>query len=272
MQINRVLGYFYTKVFIAIIPGRTYSNIAVIHVKGSSILKHYTRKFEGIEFNTAMQLFVNEAAQFSPLAFTALLSDASDQGAIATCSKQQASQFMDVMLTESICLEERWMMYLSRDTLYQLQERYRTVGLDFVFSPFALIKQFYSKPIAEELALFILNEESSIALAVFDHNEFHFADYTLMDQRFSVSEKGVNVENDAPLRYESIEKMLDTYYNDVRIKSSFIEKIYLADAHLSSSSLASLLEEGLFTNLERNRVDVAFETARLAAREVGYAV
>ncbi len=277
-----LLGYFYTKVFIAIVPGHRHSEIAVLSVKGSSIVQHDTRKFEGVDLNAAMQSFIDEAAQLSPLFFTVLLSDAKEQGAIPTCSKQHAGQFTDVLLPEYVCVDERWMIYLSRDALYHLQERYRSIGLDYIFSPFTLLKQLYEKQIKEEHALFILNEGSSVALAVLDHGEFQFASYEVIEQlppAVSDHKKDVMDEllddldigefDDTPLRFKAIEKALETYYHDVRFKSTFIEKIYFADTKERSEHIVSLLKDELFIDVEQKSIDIAFEVARLAAREAG---
>jgi len=279
MQISKVLAYFYTKVFIGIVHGRAQTDITVLTVRGSSISHHYTRKFDGIECSDAMQTFIEEAAELSPLFFTAVLCDAAEQGAIPTCSKQHAGQFTDVDFLESICFDEKWMMYLSRDALYHLQERYKRIGVDFIFSPFALIKQLYKEQISREHALFILNEETSVSLAVFDKGEFQFAAYEKIEpqphdvtEKIELSDLSSEKQDDTPKRFKSIEKILDTYYHDARYKSSFIEKIYLADTQKSTNTLVTLIKNELFINVEHASIDLAYEVAKLAATEAKYAL
>ncbi len=268
MQISKVLAYFYTKVFIGIVHGRAQTDITVLTVRGSSISQHYTRKFDGIECSDAMQTFIEEAAELSPLFFTAVLCDAAEQGAIPTCSKQHAGQFTDVDFLESICFDEKWMIYLSRDALYHLQERYKRIGVDFIFSPFALIKQLYKEQISREHALFILNEETSVSLAVFDKGEFQFAAY----EKIGVSDLSSEKQDDIPKRFKSIEKILDIYYHDVRYKSSFIEKIYLADTQKNTDTIVTLMKNELFIDVEYVSIDLAYEVAKLAATEAKYAL
>ncbi|RLA73103.1 MAG: hypothetical protein DRG24_01095 [Epsilonproteobacteria bacterium] len=268
MQISKVLAYFYTKVFIGIVHGRAQTDITVLTVRGSSISHHYTRKFDGIECSDAMQTFIEEAAELSPLFFTAVLCDAAEQGAIPTCSKQHAGQFTDVDFLESICFDEKWMIYLSRDALYHLQERYKRIGVDFIFSPFALIKQLYKEQISREHALFILNEETSVSLAVFDKGEFQFAAY----EKIGVSDLSSEKQDDIPKRFKSIEKILDIYYHDVRYKSSFIEKIYLADTQKNTDTIVTLMKNELFIDVEYASIDLAYEVAKLAATEAKYAL
>ena len=272
MNISKVLGYFYTKVFIAIVPDGVHTNIGILSVRGSST-QHNTRKFDGVKFNAHMNSFIEEYSQLSPLTYIALLSDVSGQGALPTCSKQQAGQFVDLIVSEYLCIDDGWMIYILRDELYQLQERYKMLDHDLIFSPFALIKQLYGEKLNGEPALFILNEESAIALAVFDHGVLHFASYEKIDPEFPPSiENTASNQDDRSKRYKIIEKTLDTYYHDLRFKSSFVNKIYLADTGDSSDTLIIELEVELFIDVEVMIVDIAYETARLAALEVGYAV
>ena len=288
MQLKRMMEHFYLKVFIGIALTHAYTEISVVLMRGKSVHKQLKRKFEGTEPTEEMLEFIRDASEQSPLFYTALLCDVVEQGAIPTCSKQQVKRFLDVSDYEQLCHDNIWMTYVSKASLYQRLEMFKNIGLDFVFSPFSLLSLFYREKIEKEDALFILSDATSLALAVFVNGELRFAAYDKVERQtrplLPVEDSEIDELHaifmdlqeddfdDTSVRFKSIEKRLQEYYHDERYASEFIEKIYLADSRISADGLTEMLEDQLFAAVELTKIDLAFETAKLASMEAEYAV
>jgi len=272
MALNKLLTSFYDKTFIAIIPQKAQTIVGVVIVKNSRIKSQYTRTFDSADGHEELQLFVEEAAALSPLFYTALLSNTQDQGALPSCAQEHLNDFTDLLFTEQICCDDQWMIYHSRDALYTLQESYKHFGLDFIFSPFSLLKELYTAQTKNKYTLFMLAQADSITFVVFDNNSFEFGHYTKIPPSLT-SETDTKDAFNTSAYFSAVENVLETYYHDIRYKGAFIEKIYLTLVQKEApATFVKRLEDELFMDIEVQTVDIAYETAKLAAKEAGYAL
>lgn len=71
------------------------------------------------------------------------------------------------------------------------------------------------------------------------------------------------------LRFELIQKTLETFYASEQCRNRFVETVYIADGYGSGSELKHYLEEELFLNVLIRRIDVGDEVIALAMSEEG---
>jgi len=58
-----------------------------------------------------------------------------------------------------------------------IEKVYEKIGVDFIFSPFVVLANFFKDKINSHLAMFILIEEGAISLSIFNNSELLYGDY-----------------------------------------------------------------------------------------------
>ncbi|MCD6172294.1 MAG: hypothetical protein J7J96_00710, partial [Sulfurimonas sp.] len=94
--------------------------------------------------------------------------------------------------SEYKCYKDKWTYYTSKNDLYGIEKVYEKIGVDFVFSPFVVLANFFKDKIDTHLAMFILIEENSISLSVFDNSELLYAEY--FDTQMEIDEISVLID------------------------------------------------------------------------------
>ena len=172
---------FYHKVFINIIVERSSTIVHVdIHGKSGEIASTQER-FETTQLSDEMYEFINGYFKESPYAYISFLDTSNEQGALPTCEKNKLTFYKDLSTSEYKCIDKKWTIFTSKTDLYALEKTYESIGIDFIFSPFVVLCTFFSDKIDKSLALFVLIEDDSIAVAVFEHSQLLYAEYLDME-------------------------------------------------------------------------------------------
>ncbi|OHD93329.1 MAG: hypothetical protein A2019_03390 [Sulfurimonas sp. GWF2_37_8] len=178
-----MFGSLYLKVFVNIILKRSETTVYIELFSNKNIIKNIEETFTTKSINEKMLDFILEYTNESPFYYISILDTSSAQGAIPTCSKNQIGIFHDVTSSEHRCFKEKWSYFTSREDLYALEKTYKPIGIDFVFSPFVMLAEFFKDKIDSHLAMFILVEEKYLSLAVFDKSELLFARHMDVQKR-----------------------------------------------------------------------------------------
>ncbi|WP_226962155.1 hypothetical protein [Sulfurimonas marina] len=171
----------YLKVFINIIVERSSTTIHVeVHSKTNEV-SHYEHVFQSTKLTEEIYEYITSHISESPYYYISFLDTSHEQGALPSCDKNKLSQYQDLSTTEYRCINKSWTTYTSKTDLYELEKKYEDIGIDFIFSPFVVLTKFFKDKIDKNLAMFVLIEDSSLSLAVFENSELLFAEHLDME-------------------------------------------------------------------------------------------
>jgi len=222
---GKIIASLYDKVFINIVSQYT-KTVLYIEVVGSKGVKSRVYK----EFSHTQPFhdivhFVQEYQRISPFSYVSFL-DASDmQGALPTCDKERLSYYYDLSTSLVQCYENRWLYYTSKSDIEALKKSYETFGVDFVFSPFLLVHNFFQDKVGGDVGLYVLIEHHAISLTIFKENQLLFAKYLEVEHPGDVihfeDEEGLNIEDEESL--EDLDEGIDL--EDIEIDDDEIETL-----------------------------------------------
>ena len=138
--------------------------------------------FDTMSVNVQMHDFIAALYKESPFCYISLLDNSQTQGALPTCSVSEMGKYCDINTSEYRCYDDNWAFYTSEYDLEALKQEYGSVGVDFIFSPFALLTQFFKDKIGTTLSLFVLVQEGGLAFGVFDHAKLLYGEYLSMQK------------------------------------------------------------------------------------------
>ncbi len=176
-MIGKILEALYTKVFINIIVKSSQTTVYVEVCSNSNVVNTLEKTFDTTTINAKMYEFIKACKKESPYYYISVLDKSAAQGAIPSCDASAMSKYSDVSPAKSICCSNKWSVYTSEYDLSLLENDYRSIGVDFIFSPFLIMSRFFKDKIESTMAMFILVEENHISLAVFDNSKLLYAEY-----------------------------------------------------------------------------------------------
>lgn len=179
-MISKLLEALYTKVFINIIVENMQSVVYVEVCSGKNVLQSVHKIFETTTINSRMYEFIQTYSKESPFCYISLLDKSPLQGAVPTCVAKEMNKYCDINSSEYLCFSKNWAFYTSEYDLEATKHEYRSIGIDFIFSPFAIMANFFKDKIDNTLAMFVLVEDNYISFSVFDNSKLLYAEYLNM--------------------------------------------------------------------------------------------
>lgn len=170
-----MLERFYQKIFVAIVPVENGHEVTVIRTKNKKVLFKEHKHFEDREPSKGFFTYIQKMIEQSPLYYISILNPDSNQGAIEGCLSQSMTQEGEVGSTKIVCRNKQWALFASLRELERLEGRYAAVGLDFIFSPFSLIENFFADKIGGDFAMYALAQKESLSVAFFGNGKLEFA-------------------------------------------------------------------------------------------------
>lgn len=215
-MLSKLFESLYNKVFINIVVGRSQTIVYIEECSKNSVLKTHSKSFDTLGINNKMHEYIDSFSSESPFHYISILDTSSSQGAIPTCSSREMSVFHNLESSKYICHKNQWAFYTSKPDLELLQENYSKIGVDFIFSPFVILSNFFKDKIDAHLALYILIEDNNITICVFDNSKLLFGEHIdmehddneelMMDEN---SEDDIDLELEGSIDLEDIDAMSD---------------------------------------------------------------
>ena len=172
---DRIFEAMYAKVFINIIVKR-FTTLVYIEIDSKKgVQSSLEKEFESVEFNDAMYEFIQEYVKESPYFYVTVLDTSSQQGAVPTCSKNRIDYYALVENIEYKCQNKTWAFYTTHDAIVSIKKKYATVGVDYIFSPYAILSDFFKDKIDSHLALYILVQENYLSIAIYENSQLLYA-------------------------------------------------------------------------------------------------
>jgi len=178
--LNKFKKFLYNEIYVNILQNSNDTLIFIEEVNFKGDSQHYEKLFKStdkVKIDEYIQSYVNH----SPINYVSILDPSLSQGAAPTCSSSEIKRYCESGEYEQICINESWSYYSSKFDLIELQGRYKTSGLDFIFSPFHMLHDFFKDKTKGEIALYVLVNEDYMALSVFEDSQLMFA--SLLDMQ-----------------------------------------------------------------------------------------
>ncbi len=180
-----MLGKFfeslYLKVFVNIVVKNSTTDVYVELCSSAGVVDNVEDSFNTTKMSEEMLDFISSFTRESPFSYVSFLDMSNSQGAIPTCSKNRLAYYHDMSASEYKCHNKKWTYYTSKSDLYEIERKYKEIGVDLVFSPFSIIANFFKDKVDSSLAMYILIQEGFVSLAVFDNSELLFAQHLDME-------------------------------------------------------------------------------------------
>ena len=177
-MIDRLLQTLYNKLFINIVLDGKESSVYIelcSNGKNLELLKNAQQTFQTESVNIKMLEFIESYTRETPYFYLSVLDTSSSQGALPTCDATKFSLFGEIGECESRCVGQKWSYYTQKSELKALINKYERVGVDFVFSPFAILSRFFKDKVETSFALFVLIQQEQVTLSVFSEGALLFA-------------------------------------------------------------------------------------------------
>jgi len=215
--LEKIFESIYNKVFVNIVVDGAKSSVYIEMSSSSapySEIKSASRIFETEKLSPKLLEFVESYTKETPYFYISFLDNSLSQGALPTCKKDEMPRYADITQSKHRCVDEQWSCYTSQADFDAMQRRYAEIGVDFIFSPFSILRDFFKDKILNAFAMYALVQTSSISLAVFENGKLIFAEHLDMhhmieedrlsgddlDESLDLDEEidleGVNVDDD----------------------------------------------------------------------------
>jgi len=196
-MLSKFFNILYLRVFVNIVVGhsKTMVYIEVLNHK-NKVVDYDHDSFNTIQLNSEMFQYIENAIKESPFYYISVLDNSVSQGAIPTCDKHKLEDFHDLSDSEYRCYKNKWIYYTDKGDIYNIEKKFQSLGLDFIFSPYVVLANFFKDKIDTHLAMFILLEESLITLSVFNKSELLYAEHFDISSEFDNDVLSIDESND----------------------------------------------------------------------------
>ena len=168
----------YTKVFIGIVVFDMKSKIYVeLLDRHNNITNVIVKDFNSLVVDDEMYVFISKFINKTPFYYISVLDNSTPQGMIATCLEEELSNRIDLDIFHHTCYKDKWAFYVAKQDIDILKNNYIKIGLDFIFSPFAVMVEFFKDKLDDEMVLFILMQDDSYAMSIFDEGKLLYSDH-----------------------------------------------------------------------------------------------
>lgn len=199
-MISKLFASLYTRVFVNIVVESSQSFVYVEVCSSKKVERSMHKYFPTTTMNTQMHEFITALYKETPFCYISVLDKSLAQGAIPTCTTSEMGKYCDINASEYRCYDNNWAFYTSEYDLEAIKHDYRSIGVDFIFSPFVLLANFFKDKIENTLSIFVLVENNALSFTVFDHGKLLYGEYLSMQH---------NKGGDALLADSSLDEALD---------------------------------------------------------------
>ncbi len=232
MIISKLFERFYNKILVNIVVNRTSSDVYIEVLSKSKVIEHVQKNFSTTTLDENILTFIQNYTKESPFSYVSLLNTSNEQGALPSCDKRVISKIIDLNNMQYKCHEKKWAHYSSRADINNAEKIYKIIGLDYIFSPYSILANFFKEKISSPSTMFILIHDNHISLAIYDNNELLFAECLDMQREKEEEEKtqsqDIVEENDSTLNDQEYVNILDDIdeFGDVEDLDSMQENLY----------------------------------------------
>ncbi len=179
MSFSNIVQKYFSNLFISIVAENNSYRVLCKVIKNSKQKVKFEKVFPikpNAEFlSSEIKEYINQLQEKYNFTYIAFLLDSMGQGAIKGIQAEDFSKFsVDAKNVKSIKFDT-WLAYASFIDINWITKIYANVGIDFIYSPFALLYHLLSEhKLKEKATLYVLNQEESITFAIFKAKTLNF--------------------------------------------------------------------------------------------------
>ena len=247
------------KVYIVLVPhGTSVSVYGELRQKEKTLKTFDLQTFDNTEH---LKQYIAQLERESSIVYTTLLACDVKQGLLPSCQLQQG---FDESSVEMVCYDHDWGIYIDKDDLFELQKKYRSIGLDLLFSPYSLLAFSHRENIKKLSGLYVLMTPKYMIAMVFHDQKACFASM-LSVEAWLENEDAKKIS--AYFRKE-IEQVVEQFYKESGDKTMFIESVFIADMLGLDAAFEHTLQEALFVEVEKKSFELSASLIGLAQEEL----
>ena len=177
-MLSKFYESLYLRVLVNIVIGNSQTTVYVEMINSNDkVVSSDEESFAVTYLDTDMYEYISTAIKESPFYYISILDNSLSQGAVPTCDKSKIVHFHDITESEHKCYKDMWTYYTDKSDIFNIEKAFEKVGVDFIFSPFIVLANFFKDKIDTQLATFILIEDNFISLSIFDKSELLYAEH-----------------------------------------------------------------------------------------------
>ena len=180
-MLSKFFEALYNKVFVNIVVKHSSTDIYIELCSKNGVVDSEQNSFDSLTLNSEIIEFISSYTKETPYYYISILDMSIDQGALPTCSKNRLSYFYNVSASEHKCCDETWTYYTSKTDIYEIEKKYKKIGVDFIFSPFILLSNFFVDKIKSHVAMYILIQDSHLSLSIFENGTLLYGEHLDME-------------------------------------------------------------------------------------------
>ena len=246
------------KIYIILVPTMHSTMVyAQLQYKKKTIKQFDRQSFENAK---SLKEYVQFIERESSLSYTVLLACDQEQGLLSSCSHQHGLEMSSV---EKVCYTNDWGIYIDKDGLFELQKKYRCIGLDLLFSPYTLLAFEHREKIKNVSGLYLLITPKYLVAMVFKDKKAYFTELLQIPEWLENEDKAVVSEH----YIKDIEKLVQQFYKE-SLNKMFIESIIIADEVGLDATFEHTLEERLFVEVTKGSFSLETSLITLTNEEL----
>jgi len=198
--LKKLFEALYHKVFVSIVITRSNTTVYIEHCDNKKVLQNFEKTFETTHLNHKMYDFIIPHVSESPFHYISMLDSSPLQGALPSCDPREMAIYADISTSKHVCYQDRWSYYTSMAELDALQKEYKELGLDFIFSPFAVLARIFKEKLDNNMSMIVLLEDNFLSLSIFHHSELLYAER--MDMEHSDENDELSIDDSDELDFD----------------------------------------------------------------------
>jgi hypothetical protein len=171
----KIFESLYLKVLVNIVVERAKTLVYIEMCSKKGVVSSVQEEFNTTNLSPKMYEFITAYTKESPYFYISILDMSPYQGAIPSCLKNRLEYYTDLSTSEYKCYDKKWTYYTSKSDIYEIENKYEKIGIDYIFSPFSLLNHFFIDKIVNNLAMYILVQDSFLSLAIFEKSQLVYA-------------------------------------------------------------------------------------------------
>lgn len=181
--LDKLRGFF-QYAYVAVVLEERSCDICVKILKQGKVAKEERKSFRafGSELPFEASTLIRKYFKEYRFCYVSTLLGSINQGALGTTVKADFQKYhVDAASTQIIGVQDKWSIYGYAEDISWARNAFEAAGgVDFIFSPFAMLFELSQESQEEKPKLFVLSQKSSLTLAVMDHEKLHYGGYYIL--------------------------------------------------------------------------------------------
>lgn len=181
---DRLVRSLFSNVFIAINIDDSSCHIRILRTKKDRVIEEIERDFDIVDglLPVVAVRFIERYKKHYPFCYVGVIAKTYNQNVFQVRKIKEINKLgVDIKEYKALKLGD-WGVCIKKNEIDEIQNFFKKVrGVDYIFSPFALMYQGISAKLDSVLRLYVLQEKSNIALFIANSSNVYFGGYFMVE-------------------------------------------------------------------------------------------